>query len=100
MSEQSDYSTQKQPEQSVITQSSNGFSPTVTKGEWILYLFLQMIPFVNIVMLIIYARDKSKPSRANLAKVHLMFIIVILSLAIIYFIYFLYDFGKAMKSIH
>ena len=100
MSEQSDYSTQKQPEQSAITQPSNGFSPTVTPSEWILYLFLQMIPFVNIVMLIIYARDKSKPSRSNLAKVHLMFIIVILSLAIIYFIYFLYDFGKAMKSIH
>ena len=100
MSQQSDYSTEKQPEQPVITQTSNGFSLTVTKSEWILYLFPQMSPFVNIVMLIIYARDKSKPSRANLAKVHLTFIIVILSLAIIYFTYFLYDFGKAMKSIH
>lgn len=54
----------------------DNYSPTVTIGDWLIYVILQMIPFVNIVSLIIFARDSSKPSRANLAKLNLICLLV------------------------
>ena len=84
MSEQSPYSAQYQPPtQPVFVQPPPDYSPTVTKGEWFLYIVLQMIPVVNIVMLIVYATDNSKPSRANLAKVNLIFMVASIILAIL-----------------
>ena len=101
MSEQSPYSAQYQPPvQPVYVQLPPDYSPTVTKGEWFLYLILQMIPVVNLVMLIVYALDNTKPSRANLAKVNLIFLAVSFVIAIITLIFFLYAFGEAMKNIH
>ena len=101
MSEQSPYSSQYQPPvQPVFVQPPPDYSPTITKGEWFLYLILQMIPFVNIVMLIVYALDNTKPSRANLAKVNLILLAVGFVIAIGYLILFLCFFGEAMKHIH
>ena len=101
MSEQSPYSAQYQPPvQPVFVQPPPDYSPTITKGEWFLYLILQMIPFVNIVMLIVYALDNTKPSRANLAKVNLILLAVGFVIAIGYLILFLCFFGEAMKHIH
>jgi len=101
MSEQSPYSAQYQPPvQPVYVQPPPDYSPTITKGEWFLYLILQMIPFVNIVMLIVYALDNTKPSRANLAKVNLILLAVGFVIAIGYLILFLCFFGEAMKHIH
>jgi len=101
MSEQSPYSAQYQPPvQPVYVQPPPDYSPTITKGEWFLYLILQMIPFVNIVMLIVYALDNTKPSRANLAKVNLILLAIGFVIAIGYLIFFLCAFGEAMKHIH
>jgi len=101
MSEQSPYSAQYQPPvQPVYVQPPPDYSPTITKGEWFLYLILQMIPFVNIVMLIVYALDNTKPSRANLAKVNLILLAIGFVIAIGYLILFLCFFGEAMKHIH
>ena len=101
MSEQSPYSAQYQPPvQPVFVQPPPDYSPTITKGEWFLYLILQMIPFVNIVMLIVYALDNTKPSRANLAKVNLILLAIGFVIAIGYLILFLCFFGEAMKHIH
>ena len=100
MSEQSPYSQCPPPVQPVFVQPPNDLSPTVTKTEWFIYLILQMIPVVNLVMLIVYALDNTKPSRANLAKVNLIFWAVSFVIAIIILIFFLCAFGKAMKHIH
>lgn len=101
MSEQSPYSAQYQPPvQPVYVQPPPDYSPTITKGEWFLYLILQMIPVVNLVMLIVYALDNTKPSRANLAKVNLILLAVGFVIAIGYLILFLCFFGEAMKHIH
>ena len=101
MSEQPPYSAQYQPPvQPVYVQLPPDYSPTVTKGEWFLYLILQMIPVVNLVMLIVYALDNTKPSRANLAKVNLILLAVGFVIAIGYLILFLCFFGEAMKHIH
>ena len=88
MSEQPPYSQCPPPVQPVFIQQPNDLSPTVTKTEWLLYLILQMIPFVNIVMLIVYAMDNTKPSRANLAKVNLIFLAVGIVLAVLLFVVF------------
>lgn len=89
MSEQSPYSQCPPPVQPPFAQPINqDVSPTVTKTEWFIYLILQMIPFVNLVMLIVYAMDNTKPSRANLAKVNLIFLIVSLALGILIFAVF------------
>ena len=101
MSEQSPYSAQDQPPvQPVYVQPPPDYSPTITKGEWFLYIVLQMIPVVNLVMLIVYALDNTKPSRANLAKVNLILLAVGFVIAIGYLILFLCFFGEAMKHIH
>ena len=101
MSEQSPYSAQYQPPvQPVFVQPPPDYSPTITKGEWFLYIVLQMIPVVNLVMLIVYALDNTKPSRANLAKVNLILLAVGFVIAIGYLILFLCFFGEAMKHIH
>ena len=102
MSEQPPDSAQyrQPPVQPVYVQLPPDYSPTVTKGEWFLYLILQMIPFVNLVMLIVYALDNTKPSRANLAKVNLILLAVGFVIAIGYLIFFLCAFGEAMKHIH
>ena len=100
MSEQSPYSQCPPPVQPVFVQPPNDLSPTVTKTEWFIYLILQMIPFVNLVMLIVYALDNTKPSRANLAKVNLILLAVGVVIAIGYLILFLCFFGEAMKHIH
>ena len=88
MSEQSPYSQCPPPVQPVFVQPPNDLSPTVTKTEWFIYLILQMIPFVNLVMLIVYAMDNTKPSRANLAKVNLIFLLVGIALGILAFVVF------------
>ena len=88
MSEQSPYSQCPPPVPPVFVQPPSDLSPTVTKSEWFLYIILQMIPFVNIVMLIVYAMDNTKPSRANLAKVNLIFLIVSIVLGILIFVVF------------
>ena len=101
MSEQSPYSSQYQPPvQPVFAQPPPDYSLTITKGEWFLYIVLQMIPVVNLVMLIVYALDNTKPSRANLAKVNLILLAVGFVIAIGYLILFLCFFGEAMKHIH
>ena len=89
MSEQSPYSQCPPPVQPPFAQPIyQDVSPTVTKTEWFLYLILQMIPFVNLVMLIVYAMDNTRPSRANLAKVNLIFMAVGIVLAILIFVVF------------
>lgn len=47
-------------------------SPTVTKTEWLIYSLLVGIPLVNLVVLIYFACDREKPSRANLARLQLI----------------------------
>ncbi len=53
-------------------------SPTVTKTDWLIWIILTAIPIVNFIMLIVYACDTSKPSRANLAKVTLILMAILL----------------------
>ncbi len=52
---------------------SSPVSPVVSFGEWLLTLFLMVIPIVNIVLLFIWAfSTDTNPSKANWAKASLI----------------------------
>ena len=63
-------------QQIIIQQGAQNLSPTVTIGDWFVFVILQCIPFVNLIMLIVYACDSSKPSRANFAKLSLILMVI------------------------
>lgn len=71
------------PPQQIIVQQSVNMSPTVTIGDWFIFMILQCIPIVNFIMLIVYACDSSKPSRANFAKLQLILMILFSIIGII-----------------
>ena len=74
--------------QIIVQQTGNNLSPTVTLGDWFVFMILQFIPGVNFIMLIVYACDNTKPSRANFAKLQLIFMIISTIIAIIAVIIF------------
>ncbi len=76
------------PQQQFIIQSNANLSPTVTMGDWFLFVILQCIPMVNIIMLIVYAFDTTKPSRANFAKLSLILMIISTIISILVIILF------------
>lgn len=67
----------------IIVQQPSNLSPTVTIGEWFIFTILMSIPLLNFIMLIVYACDSSKPSRANFAKLQLVLMIVFSIIGII-----------------
>ena len=57
---------------------------TVTMGEWFGYLVLMAIPICNIIMMFIFAfNPKIKPSKANLARLQLLFLAIGVGIGII-----------------
>lgn len=49
----------------------------VSLGDWIVTMILMMIPFVNIIMLLIWAFSSNTPvSKANWAKASLIFMVI------------------------
>ncbi len=60
-------------------------SPTVTKMDWLIWIILTAIPIVNFIMLIVYACDNSKPSRANLAKVTIILTVALIAGCVLLF---------------
>ena len=74
--------------QIIVQQTGNNLSPTVTIGDWFVFMILQFIPGLNFIMLIVYACDSTKPSRANFAKLQLIFMIISTIIAIIAVILF------------
>ena len=64
-------------QQIIVQQGAGNLSPTVTIGDWLIFTILQSIPILNFIMLIVYACDSSKPSRANLSKLLLILMIIV-----------------------
>ncbi|NMA74202.1 MAG: hypothetical protein GX963_08620 [Bacteroidales bacterium] len=49
----------------------------VTLGDWIITLLIMIIPFVNFIMLFVWAFSSSTPqSKANWAKASLIFMLI------------------------
>lgn len=81
------------PAQPFLTQTQQGnLSPTISKMDWFIYLILMLIPFVNIIVIIVCAFDEAKPSRANFARVQLILLLIV-------FLFFLFFWGILLTAI-
>ena len=59
---------------------------TVSTGDWIVTLLLMCIPFVNFIMLFVWAFGSSTPvSKANWAKAQLIFMLIGIILLILFY---------------
>lgn len=68
-------------------------------GDWLITLIITVIPFVNIIMLFVWAFNHSTPTtKANWAKATLILIAVLLVLYIIVFAVFGAAFFGFMQS--
>lgn len=57
-------------------QQTKQATPVMSVGSWLVVFLVTAIPFVNLIMLIIWAFDKENPNRANYAKATLIFIVI------------------------
>jgi len=56
-------------------------SKTVSVGEWLLTNVVMMIPFINFILMIVWAFSESIPkSKQNWAKANLIFMIIMMVL--------------------
>lgn len=61
----------------------------VSVGDWMLTIFLMVIPIVNLVMLFVWAFGNNTPkSKANWAKASLLWVLICSALAIVFVILF------------
>ena len=68
--------------QVVVSQAAN-MSPTVSIGDWFILMLVECIPVVNFIMMIVWALDSSKPSRANFVKMQWIMMILSIVLGIV-----------------
>lgn len=57
-------------------------APVMSVGGWLIVFLVTAIPFLNLIMLIIWAFDKENPNRANYAKATLIFVVIAFFFAI------------------
>jgi len=59
-------------------------APVMTTGQWIVTMLLLCIPFLNIILLIVWATSSTEnPSKANWAKAQLIFMGISIALGIL-----------------
>ncbi len=68
--------------QVVVPQATN-MSPTVTIGEWFILLLVEGLPIIGFIMMIVWAFDSTKPSRANFCKLQLIMMVIFFVIGII-----------------
>jgi hypothetical protein len=67
-----------------MTQSFDGKPVSVL--DWILTLLIISLPFINLIMLLVWAFDSStNPSKANFAKASLIWMLISVALGIMLF---------------
>ena len=92
-----------QAQQQFYTQqgiSDPNLSPTVTMLDWFIFFILSWIPLVNLIMLIVFACDSSKPSRANFCRVALVFMVISFIIIFIAITILFGSFASVLNSLH
>ena len=69
---------QPAPQQPVYQQPviPEGYSETVSIGEWIGSMFLMMIPVVNFILMLVWAFGGCKKSKSNFFKANLILVLI------------------------
>ncbi|MEO6846864.1 MAG: hypothetical protein ABI443_05365 [Chthoniobacterales bacterium] len=67
----------------------NTESKTITLGDWMITILLLAIPFVNLILLIIWSVSESTaPSKKNFARAYLIWLAIGIILSILFFVLF------------
>lgn len=77
----------QQHQQQYAQPGYQGNPPAVTVGEWMLMDLILMIPFVNIIMLFVWAFGSTNPNRRNKARANLLWIAIAIVLMILFVIF-------------
>lgn len=65
---------------------SNDMAPVMSVGDWLITMLLMVIPFVNIILIIVWALDNNaNPNRTNYAKALLIIIGIQILLMALFF---------------
>jgi hypothetical protein len=73
-------------------------APVMSVKDWMLTLFLCMLPLVNLVLLFVWAfSDNTNPNKRNYARASLILSAIVLGLYLLFAIVFFAVFGAAMN---
>ena len=76
-------------------------APVMTMGQWIVTMLLMCIPFVNFILLIVWAVSSTEnPNRSNWAKAQLIFMIIGIVLYIVIFAGMISAAGGFMEALN
>jgi hypothetical protein len=64
------------PQYSAPQYSAPAYEEPLSLGSWVITLLLTVIPFVNIVMLFVWAFGNSPTSKKNWARAQLIFVLI------------------------
>jgi len=78
-----------------IGSSKDNDAPSI--GKWLLYLFLLLIPVVNIILLVVWSIIKNNKSRKNFSIATLIMLIFIV--AVIFSLYYFIGFDKIKATV-
>ncbi len=75
----------QQPVQQVIPE---GYSETVSVGDWVGSMLLMCIPIVGLILLFVWAFGGAKPSKANYFKACLLITLISVGISLVVFVLF------------
>ena len=75
-----------------------GYSETVSMGEWIGSMLLMMIPVVNFILILVWAFGGTKKSKSNYFKACLILYLICFVIAIIAFVLMFAVFGMSASD--
>ncbi|PIT13739.1 hypothetical protein BGI30_00905 [Snodgrassella alvi] len=72
-----------------INTSSGNYAPVMSIGDWIVTLLIFCIPFVNLIMVLVWAfSSNSNPNRANYCKAYLIIGVIVMILGFAFAVMF------------
>jgi heme/copper-type cytochrome/quinol oxidase subunit 2 len=67
-------------------EKENESTPILSTADWLIIIFLLIIPFVNLVMLLVWSfRKSTNPNKSNFSKALLIWFLIFSTLIIILF---------------
>jgi len=62
-------------------------APVMSVKEWMLILFVMIIPLVNIIMMFVWAFSEGNPTKQNYFKASLLWLAIVIGLYILFFVF-------------
>jgi len=62
-------------------------APVISVKEWMLIMFVMIIPLVNIIMMFVWAFSEGNPNRQNYFKASLLWLAIVIGLYILFIVF-------------